>query len=204
MRGAFLGLMLTTAVASGQPQPVELPPERYGVRSEIVLYPQATPRQAVATLAALVERKKFEYLVAQVLDPATVDARVAQRASAIRAGVERELDDLRTSQRLRPGGVAPENRVPDDAKLFAESVQAKTNALAFQEVVKDVRAHLSEYPENLALFRKLAKDGDFADAATESVASLKADPARKLFLKKDGLRWVVEDRKDGRKAEPKK
>lgn len=202
MRGAFVVVMLGAAVASGQP--AELPPERYGIRSEIVLYPQGTPRQTVATLAALVERKKFEYVVAQVLDPATVDARVAQRASAILPGIERQFDDLRAQQRLRPVGITPENRVPDDAKLFAEMVQAKANALAFTEVVKDVRAHLSEYPENLALFRKLAKDGDFADAATESIASLKADPTLKLFLKKDGLRWVVEDRKEDRKAEPKK
>ena len=69
--------------------------------------------------------------------------------------------------------------------------------LALQEkpTVAEVQAQLGEYPENLAFFRKLAKDGDFADAATESVASVKTDLERKLFLKKDGARWVVEDRK---------
>lgn len=202
MRGALGIVMLTAAVASGQP--AELPPERFGIRPEVVLYPQGTPKQTVATLAALLERKKFEYIVAQVLDPATVDARVAQRGSALLPGLERQYDDLRAQQRLRPVGVTPENRIPDNAKLFAEMVRARADALAFAEVVKDVRAHLSEYPENLAFFRKLATAGDFADAGTDSTANLKADPTKKLFLKKDGLRWVVEDRKQDRPAEPKK
>lgn len=195
MRGAFAVVMLCAAVAVGQPPPAEVPPERYGVRAEVVLYPQGTPKQAVASLAALIERKKYEYLVAQVLDPATVDARVAQRASVFLPGIERQLDDQRARQRLQPASVDPNARVPDDAKLFAELAQAKADGIAFREVVKDVRAHLDEYPENLAFFRRLAKDGDFADAGAESAGSLKADPTRKLFLKKDGPRWVVEDRK---------
>ena len=192
MRGAFV-LMVAAAVASGQSP--ELPPDRYGVRAEFALYPQTTSRQAVASLAALIERKKFEYLTAQVLDPAVVDARVAQRSSVLLAGVEKQLEDVRSQQRLKPAGVDPEFRVPDDAKRFAELVREKADALAFKEVVKDVQAQLGEYPENLAFFRKLAKDGDFADAAAESVATVKTDLERKVFLKKDGPRWVVEDRK---------
>ena len=193
MRGAFVIVMLTATVAVGQSP--ELPPDRYGVRAEVLLYPQDTSRQAVATLAALIERKKFEYLTAQVLDPAVVDARVAQRASAFYPAVEKQLDTLRARQRQQPAGVDPIDRVPDDARRFSEMAQEQANALAFKEVAKDVKSHLGEYPEHLAYFRKLAKDGEFADSGTESVASLKTDLERKLFLKKDGARWVVEDRK---------
>ena len=193
MRSAFVLMAASAAVATGQSP--ELPPDRYGVRAEFTLYPQTTSRQAVASLAALIERKKFEYLTAQVLDPAVVDARVALRSSALLPGVEKQLEGVRSQQRLKPAGVDPEFRVPDDAKRFAELAREKADAIAFKEVVKDVQAQLGEYPENLAFFRKLAKDGDFADAATESVATVKTDPERKLFLKKDGARWVVEDRK---------
>lgn len=200
MRGAFVVVLLTAAGAFGQP--AELPPDRFGVRSEPVLYPQTTSRQAVASLVALIERKKFEYLTAQVLDPAVVDARVAQRASALYPGVERQLEEKRAKQRERPFGVDPESRLPDDPKLFAALIRERADALAFKEVVKDVQAHLAEYPENLAFFRKLAKDGEFADSATDSVGSLKTDPDLKLFLKKVGTRWVVEDRKAT--PEPKK
>ena len=193
MRSAFLVLLLTAPVALAQPQ--ESTPVRYGVRVESVLYPQATSRQAMATAVALIERKKFDYLTAYLIDSATIDARVAQRATMFLPAIERQLDEVRAQQRLKPGGIPPENRIPDDARKFADMARAQAEALAFKEIVKDVRAHLSEYPEHLALFRKCAADGDFADGASESVATLKTDFEKKVFLKKEGTHWVIEDRK---------
>jgi len=194
MRGAVAIVVLSTAaVATAQP-PAEVPP-RYGVRVETVLYPQNTPRDAVATLVALIERKKFAYITANVIDPAMVDARVAQRANGFIPAIEKQLDDLRARQRARPAGVDPLDRVPDDARRFADLAREKAEAFAFNEVVQDVRSHLSEYPEHLTFFRKLAKDGDFTDAGAESVGTVKTDFVKKLLLKKAGTRWVIEDRK---------
>ena len=193
MRGAVAIVVLSTA-AVATAQPVEVPP-RYGVRVEKVLYPQGTPREAVASLAALIERKKFAYITANVIDPAMVDARVAQRANGFIPAIEKQLDDLRARQRKRPAGVDPLDRVPDDARRFADLAREKAEVFAFNEVVQDVRSHLSEYPEHLTFFRQLAKDGVFTDSGAESVGTLKTDFVKKLLLKKAGTRWVIEDRK---------
>lgn len=206
MRGAVAIVMLSVTAAAAQPAAV---PPRYGVRIEPVLYSQASPKEAVASLAALIERKKFTYITAHLIDPATVDARVAQRANDFIPAVEKQLDDLRARQRAQPAGVDPLDRVPDDARRFSDLVRERAETLAFDEVAKDVRAHLGEYPEHLAFFRKLAKDGTFTDAGAESVGTLATDFVKKLYLKKVGTRWVVEDRKpdpnaDKGDTEPKK
>ena len=192
MRGAFAVLLVVAAVGRAQPPVPQL--ERYGVRAQAILYSQDTPKATVATLAALVERKKFDYIAAFVIDPDVVDARVNQRANDLIPDIEKQLDDLRAQQRLKPAGVDPEARIPDNAKKFADLARERANVVAFQAVVKELTAHLSEYPENLALFRAMAKEGAFADAGAESVVTLKGVADKKLFLKKGAAGWVVEDR----------
>jgi hypothetical protein len=203
MRGAVVMMLVSAAAASAQ---VELPPERYGVRPDPTLYPQDTARQAVATLAALAEKKRFEYLVAHLLDPAVVDERVRQKAAAVYPAVERQLVEVRGRQRLKPADVSPDDFLSDDPQKFGQQVQDRATQAAFRAVVAEAESHLSEYPEHLAFFRRLAKDGVFAETADAAGVSLKTDPDQKLFLRKAGSRWTVEDRKADKPApaEPKK
>lgn len=49
---------------------------RHGVAPDAAAYPQQTPRQAVESVLKAAEAGRFDYLVAQLADPAWVDDRV--------------------------------------------------------------------------------------------------------------------------------
>jgi hypothetical protein len=75
-------------------------PKRYGVAADAKAYPQATAKEALASVLAAVEAKKFDYLVAHLADPAFVDDRVKR----LYAGkFDEQVEDTRT--RLDPATV---------------------------------------------------------------------------------------------------
>jgi hypothetical protein len=49
---------------------------RHGVRRDAKAYPQGTPKEALTSVLKAIEARKFDYLVAQLADPAFVDDRV--------------------------------------------------------------------------------------------------------------------------------
>jgi hypothetical protein len=50
--------------------------ERYGIAPDLKSYPQAKPKEALASALKAAEAGHFDYLVAQIADPAWVDERV--------------------------------------------------------------------------------------------------------------------------------
>jgi hypothetical protein len=50
--------------------------ERYGVAPDLKAYPQATPKEALASALKAAESGRFDYLAAQLADPVWVDERV--------------------------------------------------------------------------------------------------------------------------------
>jgi hypothetical protein len=50
--------------------------ERHGVAPDLKTYPQATPKEALASALKAAESGRFDYLAAQLADPAWVDERV--------------------------------------------------------------------------------------------------------------------------------
>lgn len=51
-------------------------PVRFGITADTEVYPQATAKQALASVIKAVERRRFDYLLAHLADPAFVDARM--------------------------------------------------------------------------------------------------------------------------------
>jgi hypothetical protein len=54
---------------------------RYGVALDLKTYPQATAKEALASVIKAVENKRIDYLVAQLADPAHIDDRVQRQYS---------------------------------------------------------------------------------------------------------------------------
>src|SRR5438552_17204398 len=52
------------------------PAARYGIAPDLKTFPQATAKEALASVLKAVEAKRFDYLVAQLADPEFVDDRV--------------------------------------------------------------------------------------------------------------------------------
>jgi hypothetical protein len=71
---AVLGvLVVLVGSAAAQKEPA---PKRYGVEPDLDGYPQTTPKDALRSVIRAADAGRFDYLVAQLADPAWVDGRV--------------------------------------------------------------------------------------------------------------------------------
>ena len=165
---------------------ITLPP-RYGISPNVEFYPQGTPKEALTTAAKLVEKQRYAYLLAHVIDPAVVDAQVAARVRQLTPAVEKRLAEIRADQKrnLR-ADTAPEDVVPADPAGFATKVQAEAEKQAFADLVRALSEHLAEFPENVsqlaALDRANTEDTVKANGATATAES-KDVANKKVFLK---------------------
>jgi hypothetical protein len=204
---ALLGATaLTTAPAQeGRARVPQKPPPRYGVEFREKGYPQATPKQALESVIAAVDRGDFAYLAAHLLDPAFVDARVGDRAKRTEPAVEADLARLRDFQLRNQDRVEPEARIPIDAGEFRDRVAADAQAAAFRQLVRNVQATLADDPEVMKDLRRFSREGTFPEAAGDVVKVGLADVRdRAVFIRKAGDRWFVENRQvEERPPEPK-
>lgn len=190
---ALMILVFFTADAAAQPV-IEIPPDRYGIAANLKFYPQSDPKSALETITKVLETRKYDYLLAHLMDAATVDVRVAERARQIEPAVNIEFQKIRDDQRRNPDRIELRERLPIDPRQFADVVRAEATRRGFKQLVKDVQDHYSEYPEYAKLLRKFSRDGNLNDAGGTVSFSLADVPGRQIFFKRDGRRWFVEDR----------
>ena len=188
------------AVALAQ-QPPAPPAARYGLPASPDGYPQATVKDAVSSALRAIEKGRFEYLAAHLLEPKFIDGRVEERAKTLDDGVERELRLARDAQ-LR-AGVPGRERLPSDAAEFAAVVREQSRLRAFKVVARDARDHLAEYPETVREFRRYLRDGVVVEAGDSATVTLKDAKDAQLNLRRVGLRWHLEDRKGPEPVEKK-
>lgn len=200
MRKSLAIAVLLTAWPAAAQEPAPPAAPRYGVLPAPEAYPQRTPREALLSAARAIERGKVDYLVAHIIDPKFVDARVAARARLIEEDVEKQLRAERDAQRLNPPRAGA---IPVDPAGFAAFVQERARERAFREVVRDVRDTLAENPDHVRDFRRFARDGAIVDAGDTSSGSLRGVPDRQVFFRKEGARWFVEDRQKAEAADKK-
>ena len=113
----FLGTASQALPQEGRAKtPDEIPP-RFGVVFKGRVYSQATPKDALQSAIDAAEKVEFSYLVAHLLDPAFVDARIADRAKQAEPAVEANLAALRDFQLKNLDKIALESRLPVDAAL---------------------------------------------------------------------------------------
>jgi hypothetical protein len=203
-------------------------PARYGVAPAPEFYPQGTPKEALATAATLLEKQRYAYLLAHLVDPVVVDAQVAARVRQLTPAIEKRLADIRADQKrsLRPE-TRPEDVIPLDPTGFAEKVQAEAEKQAFTDLVKAMQDHLAEFPENVTQLAAVSRGGAIAESGTAATAEAKDVPNKKVLLKQisvaaqkesrvlvDGKpgtrrdpitvpRWFVEDRQAADAEKPK-
>lgn len=70
-------LLLAPAMVA-QSRQDDIPPSRYGVIQNLARYPQADPKQALASVLKAIEDQRIDYLLAHLADPEFVDDRVKQ------------------------------------------------------------------------------------------------------------------------------
>jgi hypothetical protein len=193
------------------PTPKDIGP-RYGVNVRIKAYPQGTPKDALKSALRAIDDGDFSYLTAQLLDPKFVDAGVSERARQLEPAVLLELTQLRDLQRANPERVAPDDRLPYDARSFGAVVIARARERGFRQFTKDVEQKLTDDPQPVKEMRKILRaPGAFPDAPPLDPVASATHPnikTRTLYFKKIGERWFIENRqteeqpKDQPKKEP--
>ena len=66
----ILGIFVFVSVAWGQ---AKQPPARYGIEADLDNYPQAEPKAALESVLKAIDKKRVDYLLAQLADPQWVD-----------------------------------------------------------------------------------------------------------------------------------
>jgi hypothetical protein len=89
-----LATLIGFLVLAGCLRGADAPVSRHGVAIDIKSYPQATPKETLASVFKAVELKRFDYLVAQLSDPEDVDARVEVLAGGFKEVVKEAEEKL--------------------------------------------------------------------------------------------------------------
>ncbi len=226
MRLAFAAVILFgTALVSAQPpkdppkdapkkdekkgapkDPDEPPPKdvgkRYGVAPRVKAYPAGTPKEALRSAIAAIDRGDYTYLAGQLLDPKFVDGAVVERGLTFEKQTAAELTQLREFQRANPEQVSDDDRVPRDPGAFAALVTLRARDRAFQQLARDLGQRLRDDPQLVKDMRRVARDGSFADADPAATATHPDLKGRSLYFKRYGERWFIENRNSSEEPKP--
>ena len=95
MEMALLTVMVVTASACGQDAKNAKLAKRHDIEVDTVTYPQATPKESLASVLKAIEAGKFNYLLAQLSEPDWVDRRVKEVHHGKFANDRTAIKDLR-------------------------------------------------------------------------------------------------------------
>jgi hypothetical protein len=92
-------LILTSAAALA----ADAPAKRFGVEADPKTFPQATPKEALASVLKAIDQKRADYIVAQLADPQFVDRRVKETShdDLLAETTAKLVDDPAAAKQLR-------------------------------------------------------------------------------------------------------
>jgi hypothetical protein len=134
-------------------------PSRFGFFVDDVLYPQKTPPEAMKSIVTAIDRKRVDYLLAQITDPTYVDYWVEQYKQDLPLGKEE-------GRRL----------------------------VAFEKLTRETNLYYQNDPLIVRDLRVFAREAKWSDEGEVAVGTVDSIPARKIFLRKIGERWYLENR----------
>ncbi len=193
-----LGLLFASgALASQDPALIPTPDPRFGVAAKIKQYPQGTAKQVLRSAIDASDRGNFAYLLAHLLDPAFVDARLIDRARQFEGQLEDELARLRDYQLRNKDKFPPENRLPTNRIELNRLVVERSRERAFQQLTKDVQQKFLNDPQSLKELKKILREGTFSDEPDGSAKATHPEIRnRAVYFRKIDERWFLENRQD--------
>lgn len=197
----LLGVAPLTVVAQPPPSPATKgDDQRYGVRLNLRLYPQDTPKAALQSLLNALDKKQYAYAVAHLLDPATVDARLNERIMLFLDLAEKELHQERLHQlnTLVPFG----QRLPTEPQKWKELVVQRAREHAFRELVQQVQQRLEAEPHIPRSFAKILAAGQFTDTPSGVKASYPEVLEGAIYFRQIGSRWFIDNRQEEAPTSP--
>ena len=146
LKVAFLGFVIATAMLPAEAPADTAPARRYGVFADLEVFPQDTPQNALASVLKAIERKRIDYLLAQLADPEWVEKRIKDE-----------------------GG-------------------------KFDDLVQETKAKLAADATAIKELGRFLREGNWDVKETTASSQLKDVPNRRVYLRKIGDRWFLENR----------
>jgi hypothetical protein len=87
----LIGLVCVVGAADKEKRATD---KRYGIQADLKAYPQATPKEALASVLKAIDAKRIDYLLAQLADPDWVDKRVKGNGGSFTEVVEETTAQL--------------------------------------------------------------------------------------------------------------
>jgi hypothetical protein len=156
---------------------------RFDILHNPDLYKQDTPQDTLNAVLGAIARDRFDYLVAHLLDPAFVEARLATNRTYFERVAADQIAATGAGAALK--GAELELRIRDVA-----------TRLAFKDLGRRIREKLADEPDNLKDMKRFARDGQFQAAGEAATATLKDVKDRAIYFKKINDRWFLENRKE--------
>lgn len=178
-----VGLLLT-AVAAGQ----DVAP-RFEVLHNPDLYKQETPQETLTSVIIAVSRDRFDYLAAHLLDPASIDARMATTQAYFERVTGEQIVATAAGAALRAA----------DLELRVRELATRAN---FQNLTGQIGRKIADEPDNLRDLKRFAREGQFQVAGETATVTIKDVKDKALYFKKVGNRWFMENRKEDAAAPP--
>jgi hypothetical protein len=191
---AVLTLAVFGPLSIAQSPSADEPAPKFGIPPLSGMYPQTSPKAALESAVKAIDRGRYDYIVAHLLDDAFVEGRIAARARDLTPGTEADLRAKRDRQRQDPAGVPADEKLSMEPRAFAAAVDAEARNRAFKQVVQEVKEKLGEDPEAVKELKRFARDGTVAETGDTATITLRDVKDRKVFLKKAGNRWFVENK----------
>jgi hypothetical protein len=119
--------------------------KRYGIALDSKTFPQGTPKEALASVIAAIEKKKLDYLVAHLADPAFVDDRVKR---VYGGSFAEQVQD--TQARLDPPTVKQLKRFLEGGKFTIDKTSAVVQLEGSERCVNLVKKDGRWYLEHRA------------------------------------------------------
>ena len=159
-RLARCAIVLVCLCSASAAQEKKLKPgHRFGFDVDEMTFPQKSPTEAMASIAKALDRKRVDYLLAQLADPTYVDYWV------------------------------------DEYKVeFTQGKEESKRFLAFDRLTRETVAYFENDPLIVKDLRTFAKEAKWSEEEGLAVGVVESIPARKVFLKKVGDRWYLENK----------
>ncbi len=160
-------------------------PRRFDVLHNPDLYGQATAKEALTAVLRAIERERYDYMAAHLLDPAFVDGRLAITQEYFDRLAAEEVAGTAAGQTLT--GKPLLDRIHD--------IATRRNVRALSEAM---RRKVADDPDSVTDLKRFAREGKFDESGDSATATLPDVKDRALYFKKIDGRWFLENRREDR------
>lgn len=133
--------------------------------------------------------KRYEIEVSARLYPQETPQKALQ--SIVRA-IDNKTISYMTAHLADPNFVDP--RVADYAKAYSKGTDEAKKLLGFDRLAREVADHMQNDPLLVRELRAFAADAIWDEQESSAVGTVKGNAARKVYMRKMGDRWFLENR----------